>query len=72
MAHSTPYELRFQMYGSALERLKEQYFAKLEEVLSSPTDGGSMDIPFPTANDAIAEASIIMDFVNGDKLCACK
>jgi len=67
---ATPYELRFDMYNAALDRLKEAYWAKKERVdVARETEGRSnADYPsFPTPAEVIAEAKIIMDFVNGDQ-----
>ena len=37
---ATPYELRFDMYNTALERLKEQYWAKKERIdVARETEG---------------------------------
>tara|TARA_B100001245_G_scaffold63238_1_gene43825 strand:- start:4 stop:210 length:207 start_codon:yes stop_codon:yes gene_type:complete len=67
---ATPYELRFDMYNTALERLKEQYWAKKERIdIARETEGKQFletDYPvWPTPEQAIQEAKIIMEFVNG-------
>ena len=69
---ATPYELRFDMYNTALERLKEQYWAKKERIdVARETEG--KEIPedeyptFPSPEKAIKEPRVIMAFVNGDK-----
>jgi len=69
---ATPYELRFDMYNTALERLKEQYWAKKERIdVARETEGRdfheSEHPVFPSPQEAIEEASVIMAFVNGDK-----
>jgi hypothetical protein len=68
---ATPYELRFDMYNSALERLKEQYYAQKERIdVAVETEGYKIregDYPtWPVPEEAIKEAKIIMAFVNGD------
>ncbi len=67
---ATPYELRFDMYNAALERLREAYWAQKERVdVARETDGKILEPPvFPTPAEAIAEAKVIMDFVNGDQM----
>lgn len=71
----TPYELRFNMYEAGLERLKEAFYAKNEanrterEEHYELSDKGYLtqeEPVFPTAQDAIKEAKLIMAFVNGD------
>lgn len=70
----TPYELRFDMYSAALERLKEVFYAKTESNRNEREEHYTGDIGslvqeepiFPTALDAIKEAKLIMAFVNGD------
>ena len=67
---ATPYELRFDMYNTALERLKEQYWAQKERIdVARETEGKHFldtDHPvWPTPEQAIQEAKIIMEFVNG-------
>ena len=66
---ATPYELRFDMYNAALDRLKEAYWAKKERVdVARETDGKILESQvWPEPEDAIREANIIMNFVNGDK-----
>lgn len=69
---ATPYELRFDMYNTALDRLKEQYYSKIESNVRAHENGGekakeNFEVDFPTAKDAIREANVIMDFVNGDQ-----
>ena len=66
----TPYELRFDMYNTALERLKEEYHAKRERIdVARESEGKEFletDYPvWPTPEQAIQEAKTIMDFVNG-------
>jgi len=70
MIMATPYELRFDMYNTALERLKEQYWAQKERIdVARETEGMKIregDHPvWPTPEQAIQEAKIIMEFVNG-------
>ena len=67
---ATPYELRFDMYNTALERLKEQYWAKKERIDIAREQENKQfldtDYPvWPTPEQAIQEAKIIMEFVNG-------
>jgi len=67
---ATPYELRFDMYNTALERLKEQYWAQKERIdVARETEGVKIregDHPvWPTPEQAIQEAKTIMEFVNG-------
>ena len=71
----TPYELRFNMYEAGLERLKEAFYAKNEanrterEEHYELADTRSLtqeEAVFPSAEDAIKEAKLIMAFVNGD------
>jgi len=61
---ATPYELRFEMYHTAMDRLKEVYFARQEEKRLGSTEPL---LPFPTVADGIKEAKEIMEFVNNDK-----
>tara|TARA_B100000953_G_scaffold238864_1_gene200386 strand:- start:260 stop:487 length:228 start_codon:yes stop_codon:yes gene_type:complete len=68
---ATPYELRFDMYNAALDRLKEAYWARKERVdVARETEGITIpqsDYPvFPTPAEVIAEAKVIMEFVNGE------
>ena len=65
---ATPYELRFNMYNAALERLKEAYWAQEAECNSArECDGKVLPKPvWPEPADAIREANLIMKFVNGD------
>jgi len=60
------------MYNTALERLKEQYWAKKERIdVARETEGKEIsedEYPtFPSPENAIKEARVIMAFVNGDK-----
>ena len=65
---ATPYELRFQMYNTALDRLKEAYWAQKEKAdVAREVDGKILESPvWPEPHDAIREANIIMAFVNGE------
>ena len=68
---ATPYELRFDMYNTALERLKEQYWAESARIdVARETEGHKFregDYPvWPSPEQAIQEAKIIMSFVNGE------
>mgnify|MGYP001208822376 CR=1 FL=1 len=67
--HSATRTVRFDMYNAALERLKEAYWAQKERVdVARETDGKILEPPvWPEPEDAIREANIIMNFVNGDK-----
>jgi len=64
---ANPYELRFDMYNTALDRLKESYYSKVEKNREEREEGKViLDEPvFPTPSNAIAEAEQIMTFVNG-------
>ena len=64
---ANPYELRFDMYNTALDRLKESYYSKIEKNREAREEGKViLDEPvFPTPADAVAEAEQIMTFVNG-------
>jgi hypothetical protein len=64
---ANPYELRFDMYNTALDRLKESYYSKVEKNREEREEGKViLDEPvFPTPSDAIAEAEQIWTFVNG-------
>ena len=66
---ANPYELRFDMYNTALDRLKESYYSKVEKNREAREDTGVInDEPvFPTPSDAIAEAEQIMKFVNDNR-----
>lgn len=70
MIMATPYELRFDMYNTALERLKEQYWAKKERIDIAREQENKQfhesEYPvWPGPEEAIQEAKIIMEFVNG-------
>ncbi len=65
---ATPYELRFDMYNTALDRLKESYYSVVQEAKEARDREGVVateDVVFPTPAEAIAEAEQIMNFVNG-------
>ena len=65
---ATPYELRFDMYNTALDRLKESYYSVVQANLEARNTEGvtaTEEVVFPTPADAIAEAEQIMNFVNG-------
>ncbi len=65
---ATPYELRFDMYNAALDRLKESYYSVVQEAKEARDREGVVateDVVFPTPAEAIAEAEQIMNFVNG-------
>ena len=65
---ATPYELRFDMYNTALGRLTEAYYATIQANQEARNTEGVMateDVVFPTPAEAIAEAEQIMNFVNG-------
>jgi len=66
---ATPYELRFDMYNAALDRQKEAYYSRKEEERELQEKLGVEPLPeplkFPTPQTAIAEANVIMAFVNG-------
>ena len=65
---ATPYELRFDMYNTALDRLKESYYSVVQANCEARDREGVVateEVVFPTPSDAIAEAGQIMNFVNG-------
>ncbi len=65
---ATPYELRFDMYNTALSRLTESYYCTVEANREARNTEGVVvteKAVFPTPSDAIAEAGQIMNFVNG-------
>ena len=62
MANKTPYELGYDMYNTAMERLQNVYYA--DENLFA--DGIIKERPsYPTVEETIVEAKEIMKFVNG-------
>ncbi len=76
---ATPYELRFDMYNAALDRLKEGYHTAIDrdrEAQDRLGEAPAEQVSFPTPQDAIAEANEIMAFVNADKKvckqCGCE
>jgi len=71
---ATPYELRFDMYNTALDRLKESYYSAVEANREAHNTEGVVateEPSFPTPSDAIAEAEQIMNFVNGPQKNCC-
>ena len=71
---ATPYELRFDMYNTALDRLKESYYSVVQEAKEARDREGVVateDVVFPTPAEAIAEAEQIMNFVNGPQKNCC-
>jgi hypothetical protein len=68
---ATPYELRFDMYNAALDRQSNSYWATKEALDQARERNELVDAStypkFPTTEEAIKEAKVIMAFVNGDK-----
>lgn len=62
---TTPFELRFEIYKTALERLKEKYHTEFEvwRVRTSKGYAGETPPRFPTVDQVIAEATAVYEFV---------
>jgi len=64
---TTPFELRYSIYESALDRLKEKYFSDMEIYKHFKklfdTDLNLSAPVFPSVEDAIEEAEQIYGFV---------
>ncbi|HCT52612.1 MAG TPA: hypothetical protein DF712_09140 [Balneola sp.] len=65
---TTPFELRYSIYESALDRLKEKYFSDMETYKTRTDNTFDTDLNlsppvFPSVEDAIREAEQIYRFV---------
>jgi len=62
---TTPFELRFEIYNTALDRLKEKYHMELEvwRVRTSKGYAGETPPIFPSVEKIIKEANVVYEFV---------